>query len=331
MELIGINALQIAFVLVSTWLGSRSSRLFRFAFLALLALGSIYLGWFGLYLVSPQMAFSSPISARGRQILMLAFVGTAVLSGLLLLPATQRLLRQKTGWRLYTPLQLLGVWLFIIMLLVNLAFLFSSSAASLSLVARGTYQQNPLLNELIHDLSYLVIALLGAGLYLRRRLFETLGRLGLTSIAHWREALGAAIIMGGGVVALGMLSIIVLMRGHPETLESLGQSLSQTLPAYHTNIFLLVASALLFGIAAGVSEEILFRGLLQPAFGLVPAALLFTVLHSQYGFSPVLLLVLILGVGCGWLRRRYSTWAAILAHVLCTTVLIVAWQILFLH
>lgn len=331
MELISINALQIVFVLVSTWLGSRSSRLYRFAFLALLALGSIYLGWFGLYLVSPQVALTSPINASGRQMLMLAFVGTAVLSGLLLLPATQRLLRQKTGLRLYTPLQILGAWLFVITLLVNLALLFSTSAASLALVAREPYRQNPLLNELIHDLSYLIIALLGAGLYLRRRPFEALERLGLTSFAHWRGAIGAAIIVGGGIAVLGMLSSMVLMRAHPDTLEALSRSLSQALPVYRTNIFLLVASALLFGIAAGVSEGILFQGLLQPAFGLVPAALLFTALHSQYGFSPVLLLVFILGVGCSWLRRRYATWAAILAHVLCTTMLIVVWQILFLH
>jgi hypothetical protein len=330
MELIGVNALQIAFVLVSTWLGSRSSRLFRFAFLALLALGSIYLGWFGLYLVSPQMALASPISASSRQVLMAAFVGTAALSVLLLLPGTQRIIRERTSWCLQTPQQIFGAWLFVIVLLVNLAFLFSTSSVSLSLVASGTYQKNPLLNELIHDLSYLIIALLGAGLYLKRSPLETLKRLGLTASARWREAIGMAIIVGGSVAMLGIVSIFALMRIHPVTLGALEQTLSPNLPG-SPGMLPIVASALLFGVAAGVSEGILFQGLLQPTFGLVPAALLFTVLHSQFGFSPVLLLVFMLGVGCGWLRQRYATWAAILAHMLCTTLLLVIWQLLFLH
>jgi membrane protease YdiL (CAAX protease family) len=70
----------------------------------------------------------------------------------------------------------------------------------------------------------------------------------------------------------------------------------------------------LLSLGAGLSEELLFRGAIQPIFGLGPTALLFAVLHVQYGFTPVNLFVLLLGIFFGIVRQRTNTTVAILIH-----------------
>ena len=68
------------------------------------------------------------------------------------------------------------------------------------------------------------------------------------------------------------------------------------------------------GLAAGIGEELLFRGALLPAFGNLPAALLFASFHAQYALSPATLEILLLGLILGWLRRRAGTTGCIIAH-----------------
>ena len=68
------------------------------------------------------------------------------------------------------------------------------------------------------------------------------------------------------------------------------------------------------GIAAALGEEPLFRGAVQPRFGLLLTALLFAVLHSNYGITLSTLIVFILGLVLGWLRIRYNTSTAMITH-----------------
>ena len=72
--------------------------------------------------------------------------------------------------------------------------------------------------------------------------------------------------------------------------------------------------ALLLSLPVAIGEEIFFRGALQPVFGLVPTALYFAGLHAQYGLTPALLSVFIVGLGFGLLAKRRGTVTAILAH-----------------
>ncbi len=72
--------------------------------------------------------------------------------------------------------------------------------------------------------------------------------------------------------------------------------------------------ALLLSGLAGVSEEILFRGALQPIFGIWLAALFFALSHLQYALTPATLIIFVVGLGLGWLRQRRNTTTAIIAH-----------------
>jgi hypothetical protein len=79
-----------------------------------------------------------------------------------------------------------------------------------------------------------------------------------------------------------------------------------------------VFDALAVAVISGLAEEALIRVLLQPVIGLVPAAMLFAVLHvipdRRLWLWPVL--ALMLGVGLGLLYEFAGYPAAAAAHVL---------------
>ena len=68
-------------------------------------------------------------------------------------------------------------------------------------------------------------------------------------------------------------------------------------------------------LAAGVCEEALFRGALQPRLGILWTSLVFASVHSQYGLSFDALAVFVLAIGLGLLRRCLSTTASTICHV----------------
>ncbi len=83
--------------------------------------------------------------------------------------------------------------------------------------------------------------------------------------------------------------------------------------------------ALLLGMSAGVGEELLFRGAIQPRFGLFLTSLTFAFLHApQYGFSFVILGLFGVGVVLGLERMRYGTVPAIITHAVFNTLAVLA-------
>src|SRR6267142_3505190 len=77
-----------------------------------------------------------------------------------------------------------------------------------------------------------------------------------------------------------------------------------------------VLVGLVYAGLAGIGEEVLFRGALQPRAGLVATALLFAMIHIQFGVTPILAWVFIAGLAFGALRIYFNTTTAILAHAL---------------
>ena len=75
-----------------------------------------------------------------------------------------------------------------------------------------------------------------------------------------------------------------------------------------------VGDWLLLAVAAGIGEEILFRGALQPVLGIWVTSLLFAIVHTQYGLSVATVLIFIVGYVLGIIRRRQNTTVAILLH-----------------
>ena len=164
-------------------------------------------------------------------------------------------------------------------------------------------------------------ALLAIGFPITRNLGCALGRLGLAQI-HWR-GLGMGMAVGIGLAVL----IILAEQWIVSLVEQTG------LPMTETDLFEELASlptsligAVLLGLSAGTSEELLVRGVLQPRLGIVLANLVFAMAHGlQYGADGVLV-VFLLGLLFGVIRLRLGLAPAIMAHAVYDIVLVAAHQ-----
>ncbi len=156
-------------------------------------------------------------------------------------------------------------------------------------------------------IAFVLFALLGVGLGLRRSAGETWERLGLRPLT-WRQ--GAIVV--GAIVLLTVWDALLSLgwqAADPASFERISR-ISETLFGGVMGPL----GALTIGLSAGIGEELLFRGALQPRFGLLLATLLFTVGHTQYELSPALFSVFVIGLVLGILRQRESTTVTILIH-----------------
>ena len=78
------------------------------------------------------------------------------------------------------------------------------------------------------------------------------------------------------------------------------------------------------GFSAGVGEEALFRGALQPRYGVVLQAALFALVHSQYGLSFIVLGLFGVGLVLGIERHYFGTTAAVITHAVFNILAVLA-------
>jgi uncharacterized protein len=165
-------------------------------------------------------------------------------------------------------------------------------------------------------IAFVLFAILGVGLGLRRGLGETLERLGVTMMTPRQFA----IALGVTVAALLWDSLLSFawQAVSPDSYERIS-GMSELLFAD----LITPLGALSIGLTAGIGEELLFRGAIQPRFGLWLTTLLFTVGHTQYELTPALFSVFLIGLVLGIVRQRENTTTAILIHVLYNTSVVV--------
>jgi membrane protease YdiL (CAAX protease family) len=160
---------------------------------------------------------------------------------------------------------------------------------------------------LLTGVPFLIFALVGVGLFVRRDLRHTVVRLGLHR-PTWKHLLVAAAI----TVALLALNygINMLWEVVDPTSYELVNQVTENLYGSLTTL----AGGIVLGLSAGISEEILFRGAIQPRLGLLLATLLFSVGHLQYGLTPAMLQIFVIGLVLGWVRKWANTTTSIVIH-----------------
>lgn len=180
--------------------------------------------------------------------------------------------------------------------------------------------ENPItLNDVIfQDFIYVLIALLGVGAFIRRTGNATLARLGLRYPTRDDWVWGGLGGLGLFGVYLILVSVIVVLIP-PEILQSQTAATDQIAQTASESIGLTVALSIL----PAISEEILYRGALQPVFGLWLTSVFFAISHVQYIFTPATLVILIIAIGLGWIRQRTSTTGAIIAHFFYNAILLI--------
>jgi uncharacterized protein len=153
----------------------------------------------------------------------------------------------------------------------------------------------------------LVIAYFGIGGAITRDLSNVRERLGLHMPTMRQVLISVALIIPLFIVAaIGGLLTEWLQPGLVEDIEDIMGEVTRDIAT--------LQGALLLGITAGVGEEILFRGAIQPRYGIVFASLIFALIHVQYGFSFVIAGVFLTGIILGIQRNKMNTTCCIITH-----------------
>lgn len=285
-------------------LGEENKKL-RLLTYALLALWDLALLGGGLLAVTaPLLAAGRPLPPANYGGLALTLGLTAILGALPLIPAVRRVLARwleieptscvhTTG--LAFAVYFVGLTLAQVALIGDLSKLTSVEArlSAPDIVAT--------------TLPLALMALAGVGFWVRRDLRATLERLGLSwmTARQWGLALLVILLF----LALDYTVLWVWQRLWPASHTLIGD--------IATNLFSDLArplAALAVGLSAGLGEELLFRGALQPRFGLLLTSLLFAIGHAHYGLSPAIVEVLVVGLVLGLLRRWTNTTACLVVH-----------------
>jgi CAAX protease family protein len=196
--------------------------------------------------------------------------------------------------------------------LVLAVILLGSSLASLAFTdVLATFQKLPPLtiaDLLSQEVPLLVLGLAGVGLWMRRDLAATARRLAIVVPAWWQVAL--ALATAGLFFAFGV--------GANDVGHILTPNLANRVDTSTAHLFSglggpvgIVALALI----PGICEDLLFRGALQPRFGLVLTALLFTAIHTEYALSIDALSIFVIALGLGAIRKYANTTTSAACHV----------------
>lgn len=163
------------------------------------------------------------------------------------------------------------------------------------------------------ELPFLLAAALGVGLFIRRDFRGALSRLRLVRPTAWQIVIGvgAALVFfafGSGMDALN---------------HALSPGTAQKVEAANQHLFGQLGNPLgiaTIALSAGICEEALFRGAMQPRLGILWTAIVFTTVHTQYGLSLDAVAVLVLAIGLGLVRWAANTTTSTVCHVVYNTV-----------
>jgi CAAX protease family protein len=163
------------------------------------------------------------------------------------------------------------------------------------------------LDSLVSVLSDGALALAGIGFLVSRGLRESLARLDLRRVSL-RQVVLAAALAGAFLVVVGVIEHAESVW-LPETRaleDRFDYQFMETSP---------VIGAVLVSLAAGVGEEVVFRGALQPRLGVLATSALFAATHVQYQI-PGIAIIFLVALGLGLVKNRTSTTFTICLHVI---------------
>ncbi len=250
---------------------------------------------------------------------LLAFTAVAVLAagvvGLALcVPTLLKILGRDAGGFWSDPPVFLALWLFAMVLLTNnlLGIVGFGQLAEGGAFSLGTGGRLSLPAILASQLPFVVVAALGVGAGVRRGLRPTLRRLGYGPLNLFQ--VGVVVLFVAVAFGLSLGADFLFARLQPELYREVGEISGRLFDPGGLGIGSAVLFAVLIGVGAGLGEETLFRGAVQPVLGVLPTSVLFASMHVQYGPSLLLGYVFLLAVGLGLLRRYLNTTASFLAH-----------------
>lgn len=198
-----------------------------------------------------------------------------------------------------------------ILALSLVAYLFTNFVlgGGLNGVAQSVEENGISLGTLVFQgIMFIMVACLGIGLMIRRTVPQSLKRLGLKTPTPQNVLIGIGVGIALIVISVSM-TLLWTKLVTPEQYAQQSAAAAEIESQFNT-----IQAAFLLALTSAVSEEILFRGALQPIFGIPLTTLLFVLFHNQYTLTPAMLIILVVGSGLAFLRRYQGTTSAIIAH-----------------
>lgn len=207
------------------------------------------------------------------------------------------------------PVHALAISLTVLLVATQLGNQLSQNV--LQQVSRGSQLQP--LDLIVQDIPFVLAAVVGVGLFIRRGVRATLDRLGMVRPTVWQVCLGLS--------AAGLFYVVSL--GADDLASRLTPDLSQQVNSATEHLFGQLNNPIgiaTIALTAGIAEELLFRGALQPRLGIPWVAVVFALTHSQYGLSVSVVAVFVLALGLGLIRRYANTTTSMICHIAYNTV-----------
>jgi uncharacterized protein len=178
---------------------------------------------------------------------------------------------------------------------------------TVDLEALASQAQINVSDSIISVLAYPALAFCLVGVWVTRTPREAVKRLGIERLDLRQIGIAFGLV----------IPLLVLGVG----LDALGRQLQPELYAQLENVIKAMSAnvtspavALILALSAGIGEEILFRGAIQPRLGIGLTSLLFAVAHTQYGASYAVVGVFLIGIVLGYERKYMNTTACIITH-----------------
>ncbi|MCB0062834.1 MAG: CPBP family intramembrane metalloprotease [Caldilineaceae bacterium] len=252
-----------------------------------------------------------PFSPASMTLLRNGLLIPGVVGILLLLPPVRRLLSFVINIDPGSPVHAIALSL-TMLILINMFFTLglglANLAESIAVQGQAGNAATSTLGVWLQQIFTALFAMVGVGWLTRRDLGATLQRLGIVRPTVKQIILG----FGMGLLMVPVVMGIERIAGHynigfDQEVEDLTEQLLGPVLATPLGVFTI-------GAAAALGEETIFRGAIQPRFGLVLTALLFALVHSNYGFTLSTLIVFVIGLILGTLRLRYNTTTSMAMH-----------------
>jgi uncharacterized protein len=171
---------------------------------------------------------------------------------------------------------------------------------------------------LVQAAAFVAVAYIAVGFPYWRDLRGATERLGI--VAPDARTIGIAIAATFASFVVAAIAGLISQQFEPGLSESLDEAVDQITAQVQNPI-----GAIVLGASAGIGEEAIFRGALQPRFGIIIPSLLFMMLHGpQYGFNLALLGLFGVSIILGLVRKHVNTTAAMITHALFNAVQVLA-------
>lgn len=161
---------------------------------------------------------------------------------------------------------------------------------------------------LLQDVVFALFALFGVGWMTRRRLGQVLKRLGFVKPSLRDIAMALAFLLLFFLI-LTALHLVQKALDPGKDPFDVGEDPTVKLLGGVT-----VLSAIAISLGSGICEELLFRGAMQPRFGIALTSVAFTLGHVQYPDLPSICALLAMSVILGFERKLVNTTACVITH-----------------